>query len=221
MKLDLNLASPHPARRRATVVMLAALGVCLAVSLVAYLLIPQWARRVFFFPEANSIKFAAEIRDVPPGATPIQDIRTLLGDLLLGPSNLSYAPALPVGTKLVSAMLDGDELYVGFSRGIYRGETGAATPREMLQGVADTIYFNFPWVSNVRFFINGKELLDGSVLEAADRKLELARTVVPAMADLPRLLRIADRNPLFAAAADDRNAYFFRGGARWDERILK
>ena len=213
MKLDLNLASTHPARRRATIIMLAALGVCLAVSLVAYLLIPQWARRVFFF--------AAEIRDVPPGATPIQDIRTLLGDLLLGPSNLSYAPALPVGTKLVSAMLDGDVLYVGFSRGIYQGETGAATPREMLQGVADTIYFNFPWVSNVRFFINGKELLDGSVLEAADRKLELARTVVPAMADLPRLLRIADRNPLFAAAADDRNEYFFQGGARWDERILK
>ncbi|MBN2353435.1 MAG: GerMN domain-containing protein [Spirochaetales bacterium] len=221
MKIDLTLASTQLARRRVTIALLVALGVCLAVSLIVFLLTPQWTRRVFFFPEVNSIKYAAEIRDVPPGAAPIEDIRNLLSDLLLGPSNLSYAPALPPGTKLVSAMLDGDELYVGFSKEIYQGEGGPSRPREMLQGVADTIYFNFPWVSNIRFFINGKELQDGPVLDFADRKIELARALIPAMADLSKVLRIADRNPLFAAAGTERDAYLFHGGARWDERILK
>ncbi len=221
MNLDLNLPATELARRRLTVILLVALGAFLAVSLVVFALTPQWTRRVLFFPEVNSTKYAAEVRDLPPGAGPIEDIRTLLEDLLLGPSNMNYAPALPPGTRLVSAMLSGDELYVGFSREIYRTESDPAVPREMLQGVADTVYFNFPWVSNVRFFIGGKELSDGPVFSLSDRKFELARALVPAAADLPELLRIAGRHPLFEQGTNDRNVELFRGGARWDERILR
>ncbi len=221
MNLDLNLAATELARRRVTVILLVSLGFILVFSLVVFALTPQWSRRVFFFPEVNSSKYASEVRALPPGARPIEDIRALLDDLLLGPSNMNYAPALPAGTRLVSAMLDGNELYVGLSREIYRTGNGSAVPREMLQGVADTVYFNFPWVSNIRFFIGGKELSDGPVFSRTARQFELARALVPAVADPAELLRIAGRHPLFGDVSSSRNVYQFRDGARWDERILR
>jgi hypothetical protein len=221
MNIGISLSHSAQGRYRATVILIVAAAVCFLVSLVVFVFTEQWTRRVLFFPEVNSKKYAAEVRYLPPSGSALEDIRGLLGDLLLGPSNFGYAPVLPANTRLLSAMLEQDELYVGFSKEIFQTDDDPYLPRERLQAVADTVYFNFPWVRNVHFFIGGKELLDGPVEHLADRKLELARALVPALGDLPRLIRIAEQNPLFDTADADRNTALFHDGARWDESILK
>jgi hypothetical protein len=221
VNVHLNFRNPVLARYRVTIIAAIALFAILAGSLVVFLLTEQWARRVFFFPEASSRKYAAEVRYLPRTDSEIGDIRSVLMDLLLGPSNFGNAAALPPETKLVSAMLEGKELYVGFSKDILKTGGIPYFPREMLQGVADTIYFDFPWVENIHFFIGGRELMDDTVAHQTDRTLDLARRLLPTIADASKTLRIAERHPLFDPAAADRNEPLFHDGARWDESILK
>jgi hypothetical protein len=208
-------------RLRVTLICLIVLSLFFILALVVFLLTEQWTRRVFFFPEVNSKKYAAETRYLPRGGSEVDDIRRLLEDLLLGPSNFGNAALLPPGTRLASAMLESGELYVGFSKEIYQTESGLLIPREMLQGVADTLYFNFPRLKKIRFFIGGKELMDNPVFHQVDRKYDLARIMAPTIGDLSRTLRIVSRHPLFEPAACDRNALLFHDGAQWNEDILK
>jgi hypothetical protein len=221
VNVNLNLKNPVLVRFRMTIVIAIALFVLLTGSLVVFLLTDQWAKRVFFFPDASSRKYAGEVRYLPRSGSEIGDIRAVLTDLLLGPSNFGNAAALPPETKLVSAMLEGQELYVGFSKDILKTGGIPYFPREMLQGVANTIYFNFPWVENIHFFIGGRELVDDTVAHQADRTLDLARRLLPSSANMAKTLRTAERHPLFDPAAAGRNEPMFHDGARWDESILK
>jgi hypothetical protein len=120
VNVNLNLKNPVLVRFRMTIVLAIALFVLLTGSLVVFLLTDQWAKRVFFFPDASSRKYAGEVRYLPRSGSEIGDIRAVLTDLLLGPSNFGNAAALPPETKLVSAMLEGQELYVGFSKDILK-----------------------------------------------------------------------------------------------------
>ncbi len=221
MHLTVQTANPDLLRFRVTLISGIVLACLLAASLVVFALTPQWARRVIFFPQVNTGKFVAEVRYLPEGGSAIGDIRFLLEDILLGPSNFGNDTVFPSATRLDSAMLEKNTLYIGFSTEIYRTRTGLFRPRERLQAVADSLYFNFPWLENVHFFIGGHELTDAPAWHHLDRKYDLARSLAPLVADLPNLLRTASRQPLFTSDVFDWNVYSFENGAVWDERILK
>lgn len=221
MYLPIQTRNPDQLRFRLTV-LFAVLAFCLAAaSIIFFAVTPQWQRRVLFFPEVNTGKFVSEVRYLPSGGSAIGDIRTLLEDILLGPSNFGNEAVLPAATRLQSAMLEKGTLYVGLSEGIFQTRTGQFQPRERLQAVADALYFNFPWLEKVYFFIGGRELSDARALRHVDRKFELARSLIPLSSDLHRLLATAARQPLFTADVFGWNVYSFENGAVWDERILK
>jgi hypothetical protein len=221
MHLTVQTNNPDRLRFRLTVLFAVVLGGALAASLVFFAVTPQWTRRVIFFPQVNTGKFVAEVRYLPPEGSEAGDIRLLLEEILLGPSNFGNDALFSAATRLDSAMLEKNTLYIGFSKGIWQIRAGLFRPRERLQAVADALYFNFPWLENIRIFIDGNELRDSRALAYVDRKIELARSLVPLTADLHRLLRTAARHPLFSADIFDWDVYTFENGAVWDERILK
>jgi hypothetical protein len=221
MNLSIQTLNTDLVRHRLTVIAAVAAGCLLAISLIVFALNPQWVKRVVFFPQANAHAYAAELRYLPESGSAAGDIRSLLEDILLGPSNFGNDPVLPPATRLESAMLEDHILYVGFSRGIFATGKGNAEPREMLQAVADAVYFNFPWLDRIHFFINGRELSDARALRHVDRKFDLARSLVPLAADLRLVTRQAARHPFFSTDAFSWDVYTFENGAVWDERILK
>jgi hypothetical protein len=221
MHIPIQTKNPELLRVRLTAFFGVLLFCLLAASLVFFAVIDQWQRRVIFFPQVNTGRYVAEVRYLPGAASPIGDIRNLLVDILLGPSNFGNEEVLPAATRLNSAMLEKNRLYVGFSSGILQTRDGMFRARERLQAVADSLYFNFPWLEKIYFFIEGRELRDLHALHDIDRKFDLARGLAPHLSDLPALLRTASRHPLFSPDIFNWDVYTFENGASWDERILK
>ncbi|HEQ71221.1 MAG TPA: hypothetical protein ENN69_01930 [Spirochaetia bacterium] len=210
-----------PRARRAAIVLGGLLGLFLIVSVVVYLITPQWAKRVLFFPEVNTHRFVAEIRYLPPADNAADDIRLLLEDILLGPSNFGNGPVVSPQTTLVSSMLEDDVLYAGFSRGIFNTPAGPIAARERLQAIADAVFFNFPWVKKIYFFIDGAELTDGPIRQRLEMRNVFARALIGTLDDLPASLRLLSTHPFASSAAGDRNLYLFQNGVEWDPRPLK
>jgi hypothetical protein len=224
--IRINVNNPALFIRRMTVILGVFLVLFFIVSLVFFLAIDQWQRRVLFFPEVNSKKFVSEIRYLPEAGRDAGNIRLLLEDILLGPSNYGNALVLPDKTRLLSMMLEDNILYVGFSKGIYQLDSDLFEPREMLQAVADSVFFNFPGVKKVYFFIEdqnneGQELSDLPLLHLVDRKMDFAKMLIPHLGDLSDTMRFLSANPLTPRSGLERNIFAFQNGAQWDERLLK
>ena len=120
-------------------------------------------RRVLFFPEVPGIgspglRLMGEVRYVPYRAAAGDDLRMLVEETILGPADHRAHRLLPRGARVISAHVEGATAYVNLSRHVLLAPTSVpSTGRERLQGLADTIRFNFPRLQEVRMFIEGQE----------------------------------------------------------------
>ncbi|MBN1523948.1 MAG: GerMN domain-containing protein [Spirochaetales bacterium] len=193
--------------------------VCLTTSIVLYAVTEQWERRVLFFPNLNTIRFEGEIRYFPKLDSRVEDIRMLLSDTLLGSSNYANSNVLPAKTRLDSLMLENGTVYIGFSDGVYHLENKVFTPRQMLQGVANTVFFNFNDVREVRFFISGKEISDITLeSEKAERSFAL-QNAVSILSNLKASISVIRNHAVLSTPART-DYYFFANGARFDDSIF-
>ncbi|RPJ04245.1 MAG: hypothetical protein EHM28_13760 [Spirochaetaceae bacterium] len=205
--------------QRLTVLIAVAIGLVFGVSLFLFLISDQWERRVLFFPNLNSLKFEGEVRFMPELGSDIENIRLLLGDLLLVPSNLGNTNAMPISTELDSLMLSQNVLYVGFSAGAFSVENNIFSPRQMLQGVANTIFYNFNNIQEIRFFINGNELADNIPAAEKQMRSQVLRQNIGVLPDLTLAVKTARTHPVLSRAPRE-DIFFFKNGAHYDERIF-
>jgi hypothetical protein len=219
--VSINVKNPILFVYRSTILLCAFLALCIILSLLFFIFTSQWTKRVLFFPEVSSKKFEAEVRYLPEANSNAGNIRILLEDLLLGPSNFGYSSVLPTKSSLHSVMFEDGVLYVGFSKSIYQLDNNLFGPREMLQAIANSLYFNFPWLKKIYFFIDGKALSDLPLLHRVDRKLDFAKMLVPLLSDLGATIQYLSTNPLSPVAAGRDDLFFFQNGAQWDESLLK
>lgn len=114
-------------------------------------------RRVLFFPDSGSGKLAGEEHFVPRARGTEESVRMLVKELLLGPASYELGRLLPRSVSLRSVSLRERVLYVDFSTDLVLDE-GVVPLRlgEILQGVANNAYFNFPRLRGVYVFVHGQ-----------------------------------------------------------------
>jgi hypothetical protein len=136
----------------------ALLSAAFVLSLLLYLGTgTERVRRVLFFPDAESGKLAGEEHFVPRTRGTEESVRMLVKELLLGPASYELGRLLPRSVKLRSVSLRERVLYVDFSTDLVLD--AAAAPlglAEIVQGVANNAYFNFPRLRGVYIFVHGQ-----------------------------------------------------------------
>jgi len=114
-------------------------------------------RRTFAFPTIKAGVESVEIRILPGRGGAENRVTRYVEEYLLGPSSVESAPLLMAGSRLRSLLLRDGVVYVDLSR-------EAAVPfgdrpdlRADLAILADGLRRNFPFVRDVRFFIQGRQ----------------------------------------------------------------
>ena len=114
-------------------------------------------RRVLFFPSVTSGKLIGEQRYLPAQRSAEREVELVVRELLLGPSTLAATRIVPRGTRATSVLVRDRTAYVNFSDEMLFPDASVKTSLgQMLQGVANTLYFNFPWLRDVKLFIRGQ-----------------------------------------------------------------
>ena len=141
------------------------LAVVFLVSVFLFAFSENWERRVLFFPHVKSTKVTGEERFLPDMGSENANVLLLVNEIVSGPYKYGNLPVIPVGTKVISAMMRDGILYVNFSDGIFQiDKLVLISPRQMLQAFADSIIYNFPGVKKVFVFIEGRPVSDYSEL---------------------------------------------------------
>ena len=194
---------------------------CLTTSLIIFFSGEQWGRRVLFFPEANTGRYKAEIRYLPELASEIDNIRLLVEDILLGPTQFENSALFPVGTHLVTTLLEDGVLYLGLSsQALSHDEDIVLQSRFSLQALANSVFFNYPWLKKIYFFIDGKEVSDYAVHAQTQHILELGVRLLPYLTDLNKTLSFLENYPALQSFPFVKEIFLFGDGARWDERLF-
>ena len=130
----------------------------LLVSLALYALAgTARVRRVLFFPDPESHRLAAEEHFVPRARGTEENARLLVKELLLAPASFELGRLLPESTRLLSVSLRDRVLYVDFSTDLVLDlATVPLGLGQIVQGVANNAYFNFPRLRGVYVFIHGQ-----------------------------------------------------------------
>ena len=143
-------------------------------------------RRVLFFPvslEADKISSAlqlvGEIRYISNRNNLDDDLRELIEEIILGPANHVLRPVLPRHTKVVSALSVEHVAYINLTKDVLFNDLLFVNSRsDSLQVIATSILYNFSYLQEVYFTIEGQEpriedkkhtghryLLDWSIVE--------------------------------------------------------
>ncbi len=127
------------------------------LSLALWLLRPVPTRAaVLFFPQAGNLALAGEPRAVLPGKDGLEEsARILVEELLLGPGDYRFLPALPRGTRVQETLYRKGRIYLDLSVDAVFAEN---PPLEIgLWAVRRTLRFNFPALGGVVLTIDGRE----------------------------------------------------------------
>ena len=137
--------------------------VILLTSIFLYAFSENWIKRVLFFPHVNSTKVIGEERFLPDLGKQKDNILLLVDEIMAGPYKYGNLPVIPETTKLKSAIIHNDILYVNFSKEIFNiDKLVLITPKDMLQTFANSVLYNFPSVRKVFVFIEGSPVSDYS-----------------------------------------------------------
>lgn len=133
------------------------LAVCLLVSAATYFGSKPWARRVFFFPRSGVERVLGEARRLPVRRGLEANVELYLAEALLGPTKPLLRRVVARGTRLISVVVRQHTVYANLSSDLIRGEEGSRLSLEQsLQVLANGVYFNFPRVRQVYFFVEGQ-----------------------------------------------------------------
>lgn len=131
-----------------------------AVSLVCYAGSNRHDRYLYIF-EPDSYDGSAgtrliETRYIERQADRDLAVRLYLEDLLLGPMTQRYVHLFAKGTSLVSCFSRGSVLYVDLSKDALYTDAQSMTVEAGVQLLKENIYRNFPPLTGVVVFIDGK-----------------------------------------------------------------
>jgi hypothetical protein len=118
-------------------------------------------RRTLMFYAINQGTEMVEDRFFPRSGSRETDIRRYVEEALLGPAAPGAGPLFPREARLESLLYREGRVYAGFS------ESAALPPPEggnvfnNLRVLRAEILRNFPYIKEVKFFINGNEILGG------------------------------------------------------------
>jgi hypothetical protein len=120
-----------------------------------------------YFPSLTDYGLASEFREIFATATPGDQIKQILADLISGPTVEEATRALPGGTHLRQAyVLDSGVAWLDFSSELSDGLTGGSEVELMtIFSIVNSVVANVQQVRRVGFLINGQpvETLNGHV----------------------------------------------------------
>jgi len=139
---------------------LVAAGVLVAVLLLSVLLFVfrphRTVQRILFFPDATTGVWRGELRELPVQPDRESEMEYVLKEMILGPTVLQHARALPRETQIHSVIYRDRVLYIDFSAHLIFDNDGTLPDfQDMLKGVRSTIEYNYPRVEQVQIFIDG------------------------------------------------------------------
>lgn len=112
-----------------------------------------------FFADPDTTALREESRRLPQGATPGEEGRRLLDELIRGPGG-TLAPTIPEGARVRQLYIDGEgTAYVDFTRELQANHTGG-TAGELLTiySIVDTLASNLEQVKRVQLLVEGAEI---------------------------------------------------------------
>ncbi len=182
----------------------------------------NWVRRVLFFPHVKSTKVIGEERFLPDMGSENANVLLLVNEIVSGPYKYGNLPVIPVGTKVISAMLHDDILYVNFSAGIFNiDKLVLISPRQMLQAFADSILYNFPGVKKVFVFVEGRPVSDYSEMNRRHFYAYLKDFIITDLTKLgPEVSRLR-HNPLLEYCAELKSNENFVNGIGFSADIIE
>lgn len=119
---------------------------------------PRWEVRTLFFPGATTAELSGERRLVPRSSEPHKEIRLVVEEMILGPADIRHGRLLPRETRIASLALAGETVYVDLSPEMIFGEEEVrVNVPQGLNGIEQTLLYNFRWLETVVLTIGGQE----------------------------------------------------------------
>jgi hypothetical protein len=116
-------------------------------------------RHVLFFPNAYTYKLVGEERYIKKHGSESDQIKNLVDELILGPTEQDLLRIFPAKTKLITLILTKDNLSLNFSEDLLSEATSLPLSFEnSILSSINTIRFNYPSLKKIDFYIHGEEL---------------------------------------------------------------
>jgi hypothetical protein len=119
--------------------------------------------RAFFFPDIRTrkrptaMKVSGERRILPLRASRVENIRLVIEDMLLGPTDHRHAQLVSPNVRLLALVYSHGILYIDLSGSILEEDPSVELPLALqIQALGNTILYNFPFVARVFVFIEGQ-----------------------------------------------------------------
>ena len=124
-------------------------------SLSSYLITQKSKRRTFIFPSADEGKYVIEYRNLAKNSAQ-GDVEYFIDELLLGSTLERTKSIFTPGTKVLSCFQRQNVLYLNLSADLLNIGDGVVDIKEGVELLENNIYKNFPKISKIEFFVNGK-----------------------------------------------------------------
>jgi spore germination protein GerM len=121
---------------------------------------PSDSRRIhalLFYVSENGTELVESSREIPYGATPVEQARLIVEAQLL-PAPRGMTSAIPTGTTMRALFLTGrGEAYVDLSHEVVSGHTGGSLDEALtVFTIVNALTVNMPTVSAVQILVDGK-----------------------------------------------------------------
>lgn len=132
---------------------------CLAIAVGAFLIWPPDRQaRILFFPGTTESVLSGERRLVPRASDRTRQLRLVVQELILGPSEIRHGRLVPRNSDIRSVSIVDETAYVDLSPEVMFGEDEVRLGvRDGLRGISDTLLYNFRWLDEVVLTIGGQE----------------------------------------------------------------
>ena len=123
---------------------------------------PDASKRItatLFYISEDGMRLAGVKREIPFGATPTEQARRIV-DELLKPPPAPYASAIPAGTKLRALFVTArGQAYVDLSREISAGHAGGSLSELFtVYAIVNALTVNLPAIGAVQILVDGNEV---------------------------------------------------------------
>ena len=165
-------------------------GGLLLLAVASFLLLEgeqkRISRRVLFFPVilekdkiSSTLQLSGEVRYISNRNNLNEDLRELIEEIILGPADHVLRPVLPRHTEVISALSVERVAYINLTKdALFNDFLFMNSKEDSLQAIATSILYNFSFLQEVCFTIEGQEprledgkdsrrkyLLDWSILQ--------------------------------------------------------
>ncbi len=153
--------------KRSTIIVSGVFILTLGLSILFYILFSySMVERVFFFPEDHTLEISGEARKIPRHEDEEANIEEYVREWILGPLVMENLSLFPRETRLNTILFRNEILYLDFTVDfILGGDETALSFRETLDAVVYGVNFNFPFINDVIFTIEGEPVPPGDYNE--------------------------------------------------------